>query len=135
MLSAEVRVSRVRPLWPVVLVGTTSAVVSALVVLWLAEMGGQPLLVTGPGGHQPVPVGAVVGSTVVAGIAALLLAAGARRGRHPRRRFLLITTVGLLLSLAPPVLAAASTATAVWLSVMHLVVAAAIVPAVAGRLR
>ncbi len=118
----------VRPLLRAFAVGLLAAVVLALVVYGVARAAGDPMIVTPPGqATQQVPVGAVIGATVMGALAGLVLALLARFTPRPRLVFLVVTVVGLVLSFASPVSAAQETSTAVWLNVMHVVVFAAVV--------
>jgi hypothetical protein len=114
-------------------IGTGLAVAGVLVVYSLARVTGDPLLITNQGGEQSVPVLAAVAFTVVGALAGLGLAVLAARLARPRPTFLAVTAVGLVVSLLPP-FGAAPLSTALWLNAMHLVVAAAVIPLLAGAL-
>lgn len=112
-----------------VMVGTVVAIVGVLIVYAAARAAGDDLLVT-PQGRPTgaVPVGAAIGATLLAGVLAWLLATIVRRMAAPRRWFLVVAVLGLLVSFGPPFAAAEQTSTALWLCLMHVAVAAALVP-------
>jgi hypothetical protein len=112
-------------------IGTAIALAAALLVYVLARLAGADLVVAPPG--QPtgtVNAVSVVMITLVSGVGALLLALLLRRvvPRRARLVFLVLALIVFALSLMGPLGAARETATAVALSIMHVVVAAAIVP-------
>jgi len=108
--------------------------VSATVIVFVGlQHSGQDFVVDARAAAQAVPVGAVAVSTLLAGLVAHLLARFAVRREHPRRFFLGITLSGLLLSALPPALSATTLATAAWLMVLHVLVAALLPPAVGPR--
>ncbi|MFI7216565.1 DUF6069 family protein [Micromonospora maritima] len=112
-----------------VALATLVAVVGVLLLYGLARATGDDLTVAAPG--QPVggvPAVAAVGATVVAGVATLVLAVVTSRLSRPRTSFLAVTLTGLVLSFGSPFAAATHTATALWLSAMHLVAGAALIP-------
>ena len=78
------------------------AVAGALLAFAVASWTSGPLLVSGPTGVVPVPIGAVLLGTAVGLAAAVLLVRLAQRARRPRRLYLVLVTVGLLLSTVPP---------------------------------
>jgi len=86
------------------------------------------------GVYQSMPVGAVVVSTVLGGIAAYLLARLTVRTARPRRTFVGVTLSGLVVSAVPPAYSATAGSTAAWLMVLHVVVAAVLVPGLARAL-
>jgi len=84
-----------------------------------------------------VTLAAAVAAALAAGIGATALSAllaRVRRIAYPRRWFLAISIVVLLLSFVSPLAAAEQTSTALWLSGMHVTVAAALVPSLARAL-
>lgn len=85
------------------------------------------LVVEGPAGEMPVPVGAVVFATLVGGLGAWGLAWLAGRTRRPRTVLVGLVVLGLGLSSIPPVTGATTATTAGWLLLMHLVVAVPLV--------
>jgi len=113
---------------------TGIAAVAAVVVFLGLRLAGQDFVVDARGDNQPVPVGAVVVSTVLAGIGAYLLARLALRTARPRRTFVGAALLGLALSAFPPALSATAVSTAGWLMVLHVVVAAVLVPPLARAL-
>ena len=76
----------------------------------------------------PAPV---VVATVVGGVIGLVLALVAARTPRPRTVFLAVGVVGTLVSFASPFSSAEETSTALWLNVMHVVVAVAVLGALA----
>lgn len=116
------------------LVGTAAAVALVIGCFSLASSTGAALTVTVRNAVNPVPLGAAVIATAAAGGGAYLLARLAGRTARPRLTFLVVTTAGLLVSAVPPLQAATNTSTAVWLLVMHAVVAVALIPVVASGL-
>ena len=118
----------VRPLLRAFAAGLLAAVVLALAVYAVARGVGDPMTVTPPGqATQQVPVGAVIGATLMGALAGLGLALLARLTPRPRLLFLVVTVVGLVLSFASPLSSAQQTSTAWWLNLMHVVVFAAVV--------
>lgn len=118
--------------WSLLLTGVAvGAVVTVFVGLRLA---GQELVVDARGAVQAVPVGAVVTSTLAAGIGAHLLAQLTLRTPRPRRTFLAVALLGLAVSAAAPARSATTVSTAWWLMVLHVVVAAVLVPPLARAL-
>ncbi|MGY1700535.1 DUF6069 family protein [Geodermatophilus sp. SYSU D00766] len=116
------------------LVLTVLATAAAVATFSALRLSGQELVVAARGDPRPVPVGAVVLATVAGGVAAHVLARSAARTGRPRRTFLAAVVAGLALSGVPPVQAATTTSTAVWLLVLHAVVAAVLVPPLARAL-
>lgn len=118
--------------------GAAAAAVAAAGLWWTATSVGDDLVVTPPGQETgPVPVVAAIGAALVAGAGATAVAAvlaHTRRVVRPRRWFLAVSTIALLLSFASPFGAAEGTSSALWLSAMHLAVAGAVVPLLAGAL-
>lgn len=112
-------------------IATAIALAAALLVYALARLTGADLVVAPPG--QPtgtVNAASVVMITLVSGLGALLLALVLRRVVPTRARlaFLLLALIVLAVSMGGPLGAAQQTSTAVWLSIMHVVVAAALIP-------
>lgn len=105
-----------------------------MVVFLALRFTGQDFEVAARGDPQPVPVGAVVLATAAGGLAAHVLARLASRTSRPRRTFMAASITGLALSAVPPVQAATTVSTAVWLLVLHVVVAAVLVPLLARAL-
>ena len=110
-----------------VLVATAVALVGALGTYAIARAVSGDLVVDGPTGATPVPVGAVVVATVVAGFAAWGLSVLARRTSRPRTVLVGLLALGLLVSTVPPLSGATTTTTAAWLLLIHLVVAVPLV--------
>ncbi len=111
-------------------IATAIALAAALVVYALARLTGADLVVAPPG--QPaaaVNVVSVVMITVVSGIGALLLALVLRRvlPRRARLVFLVLALLVFTVSMFGPLGAAQQTSAAVWLSIMHVVVATAVI--------
>ena len=117
------------------LAGTALAVVGVGACFVVASLAGAALMVAVRGsGATSVPFGAAVSATVAAGGGAYVLARLAGRASRPRRMFLLWATAGLLASAVPPLQAATGVSTLIWLLVMHVVAALALVPVVASGL-
>jgi len=115
-------------------IGTTAAVASVLTIHALATAAGADLLVTPPGGPTfPLSAFAVTRAAIIAGIGALIVAFLVRRFARARAVFIGLTSAVLLVSLREPTWAE-DTASATWLTVMHLAVAAAIIPITARAL-
>ena len=111
----------------------------AAAVAWIVEV---PLLGIhlnfrfGAGHNQTIGVGQVIGVTVAASLLGwLLLALLERRTAHPRLLWTTIALAALAASLALPLAAATTTAAAAGLIVMHLIVGAAVIPAMAHTAR
>jgi hypothetical protein len=111
-------------------IGTAIALGAALLVYAVARLTGADLVVAPPG--QPaaainaVSVGMI---TVVSGLGALLLALVLARvlPRRARIVFLVLALAVFVVSMFGPLGAAQQTSTAVWLTILHVVVAAAII--------
>ena len=87
-------------------------------------------------GPQTVGLGQVLGMSLAAGLLGwLLLAALERRGRRPVQVWTAIALAVALLSLVGPLTAGVTTGTRVVLVLLHLVVAAVLVPALRGSAR
>lgn len=115
-------------------IGTALAAVGVAAVHLIATALGDPLTVNPGGAPQAVPLGAAVLFTVLGGVAGYVIALLARRAGRPRTVFLAVTLVALALYAIAPFGAAENTSTALWLNVMHLVAAAAILPLLARAL-
>ncbi len=109
-------------------IGTALAAVGVAAVHLLATALGDPLTVNPAGAPQAVPLGAAVLFTVLGGAAGYGIALLVRRAGRPRAVFLAVTLVALALYAIAPFGAAENTSTALWLNLMHLVAAAAILP-------
>ncbi len=120
-----------RPIW-----FAPAAAVLAATALWIvaAPLAGTDLVVDQGGTTIEVSPAAVVLGSAIGGLGALAVGWAARRwSARPRPHFVIATGVMCALSLASPVTAATSTATALWLCSMHLVVGAVAIPLVAAR--
>src|SRR5580704_15921993 len=111
----------------------------AAALAWVVEVPllGIHLNVRFGAGHtQTIAIGQVIGVTVAASLLGWLLLALLER-RTPRARLLwtTIALAALAASLALPLTAATTTAAAAGLIVMHLIVGAAIIPAMAHTAR
>jgi hypothetical protein len=90
----------------------------------------------GAGHIQTITVGQVIGVTVAASLLGwLLLTLLERHTAHPRRLWASIALAALAASLALPLAAATTTSAAAGLIVMHLIVGAAVIPAMAHTAR
>lgn len=130
-ITSNPRTTDRRGLVPTVGIATAIAIVAALAVYALARLAGANLVVAPPG--QPtgtVNAVSVVVITLVSGVGALVLALLLARLAPTRARlvFLILALAVLALSFAGPLGASAQTSTAFWLSLMHVVVASAIIP-------
>jgi drug/metabolite transporter (DMT)-like permease len=117
----------------------TAAVLAAAAVALvhvIAGATGDNLQVTPPGMAEASTVTLVlaVAAAVVGALAGTAVAALTRRAKTPRRLFLIITLAGLALSLGSPFTAADDIATALWLTLMHITVAACVIPTLARAL-
>jgi hypothetical protein len=118
------------PVWQA-LVGAVAA--STITWIVLVPLTGLDLVVR-TGETRMVGGASVAVTSLVVALAALTTAAVLRRhATRPRRAFLGTSAAVLLLSLLGP-LGATSTAGTLGLTLLHLVVATAVVPLVAGRL-
>ena len=114
------------------LVAGVSAAVANLAIVATARAFDVPMRVQ----DKPIPLVAFPQLTLIASIIAVGLAAAVTRwSRHPRKVFVTTTLALTALFTLPPILADASTSTKLVLELTHLVVAACVIPAVAGRLR
>ena len=130
-VTSSPRPTRSRGLFATVAIATLVALVAALIVYVVARLTGSDLVVAPPG--QPaaaVNAVSVVLITVVSGLGALLLALVLARvvPKGARLVFLVLALIVFAVSMGGPLGAAQQTSTAVWLSIMHVVVAAAIIP-------
>lgn len=114
-------------------VGTVAALVGALIVYFVADAASGPLLVTPAGQDEPqeLALAAVIVSTIFGGIIGTVVALVAQRLPRPRTIFLAICVAGLLLSFVTPFTGSEATSTAIWLVLMHIVVAVGIVGSLA----
>ncbi len=111
-------------------VGVLAGTALAVAVHVLARLVGDDLVVAPPG--QPsgsVPLGAVIGAALVGALLAVVAALVARRTPRPRLVFTVLAAVGLVVSFTSPIGAAQTASTAWWLALMHVGVAAGVVPA------
>jgi hypothetical protein len=111
----------------------------AAALAWIVEV---PLLGIhlnvrfGVGHIQTIAIGQVIGVTVAASLFGwLLLTLLERRTPHARLLWTTIALAALAASLALPLTAATTTSAATGLTVMHLTVAAAVIPAMAHTAR
>lgn len=115
-------------------VGAFGALVLVAAIHLLASAAGDDLRVTPPGGASTsVPLAVALVAALVGCGAALAVAAVSQRTRRPRRNVTVLAGVGLALSFAAP-FGAADVGTALWLCLMHLGVAVAVVPPLARAL-
>lgn len=129
-VTSSPRPTRSRGVAATVAVATLIALVAALIVYAVARLTGADLVVAPPG--QPaaaVNAVSVVMITAVSGLGALVLALVLARvvPRRARIVFLVLALIVLAVSMFGPLGAAQQTSTAVWLSIMHVVVATAII--------
>lgn len=104
---------------------------AAALAVWIAAvpLAGTDLTVDQNGTVQEVGAAAVIISSLLIGLAAwALLAALERFTRTPRRTWTIIAVTALALSLIGPLAQTTTTATALVLTVMHLTVAAVLIP-------
>ncbi|RZU51180.1 hypothetical protein EV385_2981 [Krasilnikovia cinnamomea] len=106
------------------------------VVHLTATAAGDSLAVTAPGTTTPagVPLAVAVIAALIGAVAGGVLAALLARTPRPRPLFVALTAIGLVLSFGSPFGAASTTATALWLCVMHGAVAAVTIPVLARAL-
>ncbi len=120
------------PVWQALL-GSVVAGVGTWVVL--SPLAGLSLSATTGGQQREVGALAVGLSAVVVALGAAIVAALVRRAAtRPRRTFLLVSGAVLVLSFSGPVGQADSVSAGVGLSLLHLVVATAVVPVLASAL-
>jgi len=132
------RATTARDVVRAVAVGTLAALVLALLVYAAARLTGDGLAVSVPGrAASAVPLGGVLAATLAASTGALVLALVLRRlaGARAGTVFLGASVVVLLASLASPFAATEATSTALWLCLMHVAVAAGLVPPTLRALR
>jgi len=112
---------------------------AAAAIAWAVEVPLLGIRLTvrfGAMAPQTVVAGQVVGAALVAGLLGwLLLAALDRRAGHPRSAWTAVALLVLAVSLALPLAAATTTAAAVGLIVLHLVVGAVVIPGLACTAR
>jgi hypothetical protein len=130
-VSSHARTAARRGVAAAVGIATAVALAAALLVYGVAGLTGADLVVAPPG--QPtgtVNAVSVIVITLVSGVGALLLAVLLARlaPRRARVVFLVLALTVFAVSMVGPLGAAQRTSTAVWLTVMHLVVAAVIIP-------
>jgi hypothetical protein len=111
---------------------TVAGAVLAAAVVWLVAVPllGTELAVTQPGRPvQPVGPGMVIGTALAAALAAWgLLAILERLTRRARVVWTSVALVALALSMAPPLISGTTAGGKVALALMHLAVAAVLVP-------
>ena len=116
-----------------------AAGVLAAALAWIVEVPllGIHLTVRFGGGHlQTIAVGQVIGVTVAASLLGwLLLALLERRTARAHLLWAIIAVAALAASLALPLAAATTTSALVGLIVMHLIVGAAVIPAMSHTAR
>jgi hypothetical protein len=118
-------------LWKAGLVSGCAAAVATTVVAVAAEALDVPLEAAG----EPFPIYGFAQLTLFFTAIGVLIAKGiARWSAHPRSTFVRTTVLLTVLSCVPDVLISADTATKVTLIATHLVAAAIVIPALAGRL-
>jgi hypothetical protein len=122
---------RATPLWRTGVFVGVAAALSTTTVAAVARGAGVPLEIDG----APIPLGgfAVLTLACVA-IGTVLAKALSRWATTPRRTFIAVTIALTALSFVPDLFAQASTATKAILMATHVVAAAIVIPAVAGRL-
>lgn len=115
--------------------GLLAAGVLAPLVGWvvLVPVAGLRLTVSSGSGARTVGPLAVVVAALVGSGAALVLARLSRRAAHPRRTYLWLVAIGLVVSLTGPAQATTVRA-ALGLALLHVLVAAAVVPGSARAL-
>ena len=114
------------------LVAGASAAAANVAIVAAARAFDVPMRVQ----DKAIPLVAFPQLTLIASVIAVGLAAAVTRWcRHPRKVFVTTTLALTALFTLPPILADASTSTKLVLELTHLVVAACVIPAVAGRLR
>lgn len=116
---------------------TVMAIVLVTIVLLFARAFSGDLLVDTPGSDelQEITVGAAMFSTVLGGIVGAAIAATVWRfARRPRLTFLAVTIVLSILYSIVPFRAADDSAAALWLVVMHVVVAVPVIGALTREL-
>ncbi|MFH9012037.1 DUF6069 family protein [Streptomyces sp. NPDC017943] len=127
-----------RPVWLVGLLATLAGGVVTELFALAARAAGVPMEAASPGAKEaaPIPVGGFFGGVLFWSVAGVVLAVAlARWARRPARTFTVTTVALTVLSLAGPAVAPHTTlSTQAVLAVSHLVAAAVIIPALAGRL-
>ena len=114
-------------------VATLAAMVAAGLVAGLASALGVDLEVDG---GEPIPVSGIVVQAGVFSLAGVAIAAGLLRwSGRPADRFVATALVLTALSLVPPVLWGRGAATVLTLVLLHLVVAAVMIPTLTRGLR
>lgn len=109
-------------------ISTLVALAGALGTRAVADAATGGLFVDQGDGSQQVGAMAVVFATIIGGAAGTGLAALAGRFlARPRRAFLAVCSLGLVGYATVPFAAAETTSIAIWLNVLHLVVAVAVV--------
>lgn len=127
-----------RPVWQVCYLTGLAAGVAAEVWGLAARAAGVPMRAAGPGSHHASAITAgmfAMGAMVVTFWFTFAVVLIARRARNPARTYLRTVLPLLALSFATPLTAADTPVpTKLTLCAAHLVAAAVVVPAVAGRL-
>ncbi len=111
-------------------IAVTGATAAASAVWIVARLAGSTLTVSMPG-QAPMAIGlpVVVFTALVAALAGWGLLAGLERLTHwPRTLWTVVAVVALLASFGPPALADTSTGSRIALVLMHLAVAAVLIP-------
>ena len=109
--------------------GTVAAVALALAVYVVARGTGESFVLSPMGQTTEVAARQVVFTTVAGGLMGLVVAVLAVRTSRPRRTLLLVGVLGTVLSFFNPASATDSAGTILWLCLMHVVVAVAVIGA------
>ena len=120
-----------RPIWPTAATAGLGAAVATPAIRGTPKAADVPLVV----GELVVQVPAFAMFTLIgAAIGGLLATQLSKRAAKPRRTFLITTAMLTVLSFVPDLIAEATTATKLTLVGAHIVAAAVVIPALAGRL-
>jgi hypothetical protein len=114
---------------------TVFGIINGLVVYFLANAFGDPLMVTSsPSGDEYAKLtpALVIAAIILAGIGAAAVALIARATKRPATVFLATTIVFFAFLLVAPLTGTEDTSTMVWLIVMHVLVA---IPIIGGLAR
>ncbi len=134
---SEAPVKAPAPVWRVRLLALGIALAATLLARGVAQLAGVDLAVTQPGqGEIPIGAGNVAASVVIFGGAGW--AVRALLDRFAKRRAVLIWRIGagvvFVLDAFPVILADATVGTKVFLAILHVIVAAVLIPVLGRKL-
>ena len=108
--------------------GIIGAIVAVVIVYLIADAASGPLMATGPGGDlEEVPVAGAIVAVIIGGLVGVALAFLVRNRDRAVQTYVGICLVALVLYGIFAFVQADDLATGIWLNIMHIVAAVAIV--------